>query len=249
MQYEKGQLVEIKSVAHGISEAYKEIKEKYVGQVAIVSHIYGESIQLKVSDGKEFWFDKADISLLKKEEAVPSKEFAFKKGDKVLVTRKLVDDMLPNGRKWIAIWHDEMDEAVGMVMFVTEIKSGGQEIRLAVEPAEEGRLGRADGINGYLYPPCVLRLIERDGKRVSAVGMKVKVVRSSDWEGWTEQMTEDLVGNEYTVVMDCLHEETPTVQLNGIGYFVPLDAIEFIEENDARSNEKKSVALESWEKF
>ena len=173
----------------------------------------------------------------------------FKKGDKVLVARKLVDDMLPNGRRWIGVWHDEMDEAVGMVMFVTEIKSDGQEIRLAEEPAEEGRLGRADGINGYLYPPCVLRLIERDGKPVNAVGKKVRVVCASDWEGWTELMTEDLVGNEYTVVRDCLHEATPTVQLSGDGYFVPLDTIEFIEDDEARSDKKKSVALESWEKF
>lgn len=173
----------------------------------------------------------------------------FKKGDKVLVARKLVDDMLPNGRRWIGVWHEEMDEAVGKTMFVTGVHTEGQEIRLAEEPADGQGLGRQDGINGYLYPPCVLRLIERDGKRVSAVGMRVKVVRSSDWEGWTEQMTEDLVGNEYTVVMDCLHEETPTVQLSGIGYFVPLDAIEFIEDNDARSDEKKAVALESWEKF
>lgn len=115
--------------------------------------------------------------------------------------------------------------------------------------AEVARAGKHSislymGRGRSLFHPDSLHLLKRDGKEVTMVGMKVRVVRASDWDGWTPRMSELLIGNVYTVCADFLHNSTPTVQLEGVGYYVPLDAFEVIEDC-----EEEAIALEDWEKF
>lgn len=98
--------------------------------------------------------------------------------------------------------------------------------------------------DNHLFSPDSLHLVKRDGKEVTMAGMKVKVVRASDWGGWTKTMSETLIGNVYTVSKDCLYNITPTVQLEENGYFIPLDTFEVIEDC-----EEEAIALEDWEKF
>lgn len=170
-------------------------------------------------------------------------EMTFKKGDRVLVTNKLIDNRLPNGKRWLNDWADEMDEVVGRQMFVTRIPTE-YEIGLAFEPAnEKSPNGRFDGINGFLYPPCCLRLIERDGKPAFHVGQRIKVTRASEWAGWTDTMTENLVGNEYEIEALSLDYTTPTVRAAN-GWWIPVEVIEIVGEN-----EQVDAPLQAWEKF
>lgn len=95
-----------------------------------------------------------------------------------------------------------------------------------------------------LFHPDSLSLVKRDGKEVTMVGMKVKVVCASDWVGWTKRMSEVLIGNVYTVLKDRTDEPTPVVELEENGYIIPLDTFEVIEDC-----EEEAVVLEEWEKF
>lgn len=116
--------------------------------------------------------------------------------------------------------------------------------------AEVARAGKhsvslyMDGGGRGLFHPDSLHLVKRNGKKVTMVGMKVKVVCASDWVGWTKRMSEVLIGNVYTVLKDRTDEPTPVVHLEENGYIIPLDTFEVIEDC-----EEEAVVLEEWEKF